>query len=324
MFSPLVVKNMDELFGTTNVVVRGTQGSGKSMLLNLLSTNTRIAYEKSGEKYPWAGNGTTFIAAGIHLIRDNAKIIASRLSEIPEDRRESWAAATFADYVNYVLFLDMLFNVDLLAKEQAKNGCLKSQIEIKLSDEAEQKFVKKLSVSNALFGYFSQCESLDDILKRVVDRLQAYRRYFNFHHENLDKDVEQTKTVIGEPMIVLAEALRDTGIIPSETLFFLRIDQHEELYALERTSKYGDIFRKVINGLLALRDSRVSYRVGTRYYAWSEEVGIWGSGATLEHMRDYIYINLDDVFKRPESKRVGTPFDNFSEDVFRRRVKEQF
>ncbi|WP_266160394.1 hypothetical protein [Dyella silvatica] len=322
MFSPFVVKNMDELFGTTNVVVRGTQGSGKSMLLNLLSTTTRIAYERSsGEKYPWAGNGTTFIAAGIHLIRDNAKIVASRLSEIPEDRRENWAAATFADYVNYVLVQDMLFNVTLLAKEQAKDGCLKSQIEIKLSDDNERNFVEKLSSSNALFGYFSKCKSLDDVSKRVSERLQAYRRYFNFHHDKLDKDVDQTKTVIGEPMIVLAEALRDTGIIPSKTLFFLRIDQHEELYALERTSRYGDIFRKVINGLLALRDSRVSYRVGTRYYAWSEEVGIWGSGAALEHMRDYIYINLEEVFRRPENKRVGTPFDNFAEDVFRRRLK---
>jgi hypothetical protein len=321
MFSPLVVKNMDELFGTTNVVVRGTQGSGKSMLLNLLSTTTRIAYEKSEKPYPWAGNGTTFIAAGIHLIRDNAKIVASRLSEIPEEKRKNWAAATFADYVNYVLFQDMLANVLLLGKVQKEHGYLKSQIEIKINDDSERKFIKKISTCNALFGYFSKCKSLEDVSVRASERLQSYRRYFNFHHDVLDKDVEQTKTVIGEPMIALAEALRDTGIIPSETLFFLRIDQHEELYALEKTSGYGNIFRRVINGLLALRDSRVSYRVGTRHYAWSEEVRIWGSGAKLEHMRDYIFINLEEVFRRHENKRIDTPFDDFAEDVFRRRLE---
>ena len=52
LFSPEVAKLAEDLFGKGNVVVRGRQGSGKSMLLRLLDANTRIAYAKSNERNP--------------------------------------------------------------------------------------------------------------------------------------------------------------------------------------------------------------------------------------------------------------------------------
>jgi len=319
MFSPHIVKHAAELFGTSNVVVRGTQGSGKSMLLNLLSTTTRIAYEKNNIEYPGPINGQPFMACGVHLIRDNARIVASRLDEVPLDKRKNWAATTFADYLNYLLCKDMLDNILLLDREQSNSGWLKSNISINLNDKTREILVGKIVNSEVWFGYFDECKNLDEILKRLSFRLQAYRRYFNFNCDDLDKEVESSKTSIGEPMMVLSDALRESGVTPENTLFFLRIDQHEELYALEHSSGYGEIFRQVINRAIALREGRVSYRIGTRHYAWSDDVEVWGSGAKLENMRDYVTVDLDEIYRRPETG--STPFDDFAEDVFSRRLR---
>ncbi|WP_338476246.1 hypothetical protein [Pseudomonas khavaziana] len=320
MFSPYVVTHSEELFGTGNVVVKGRQGSGKSMLLGLLSTNTRIAYARAGEPYPAPKKYKNFIAAGIHLIRDNARIVASRLSEIPSDRRRDWAATTFADYVNYLLVEDLLANIKYLSSEQIKDNVLQAEFPIKWNEESQQKLVEFLKSSDAWFGYLDNCSNIVEISDKISNRLKEYRRYFNFNTNSLDDSIETTKTRVGEPAAVLADGLRDSGIIPESSLVFLRIDQHEELYELEKSSGYSNVFRQVINQALAMRDGRVAYRVGTRHYAWSEDIAVWGSGAHLEIMRDYSIVDIDEMFKRKEQNSQIADFGTFAEDVFRRRL----
>lgn len=321
MFSPFVVTNASDLYSTGNVVVRGTQGSGKSMLLNLLSTSTRLAYAKAGIEYPVPDNKRNFISAGMHMIRDNARLVASRISEVSLEKKKSWVAATFGDYVNYVLAHDLLRNVKLLADEQEKTGLLSKEISVVLGAKADALFVRKLVESDAWVGYLDGCGTVEEVMARMSDRLRAYRRYFNFNDEKLDESVESTKTGVGEPLGVVADALRSAHIVPAVCQFFLRLDQHEELYVLEETSGFAGVFRQVLNRMLALRDSRVSYRIGTRHYAWDVELKVWGSGAKLEIMRDYVVIDLDEIFRRKESKSFAGPFDDFAEDVFRRRLE---
>lgn len=320
MFSPCVASHAEALFGTGNVVVRGRQGSGKSMLLGLLDTRTRVAYARSREPYPAPTRYRNFLAAGINLTRDNARIVTSRLAERPEEKRRDWAASTFADYVNYLLVKDLLDNIAYLAAEQHKDGALKEELPVNWSDSNLKNFVEALTVADVWYGFLSQCTTFDSIVKRVADRLSRYRRYFNFNADELDRDVETSKTDIGEPAAVVADCLRQAGIISKSTLIFLRIDQHEELYELEKSSGYNGVFRQVINRALALRDSRVSYRVGTRHYAWTEQIAVWGSGAHLEDMRDYTNVDIDQILKKHENPALGSPFSEFAEDVFRRRL----
>lgn len=320
MFSPCVAFHAEELFGTGNVVVKGRQGSGKSMLLSLLSTKTRVSYARAQEKYPAPDRYKAFIAAGINLTRDNARIVASRLTELPLERRREWASATFADYVNYLLVQDLLQNVTYLAKEQKIDGVLAEEMPIDWSTECQHRFVEEVVASDNWYGYLDGCKTFEDISRRVSFRLTEYRRYFNFNSESLDRSVETTKTDIGEPAATVADALRKAGVIPSGALVFLKIDQHEELYELERSSGYADVFRQVINRQLAMRDGRVSYRVGTRHYAWSENISVWGSGAHLEVMRDYSIIDIDEMLRRNEHPSNAFSFSKFAEDVFRRRL----
>jgi len=102
-------------------VLKGRQGSGKSMLLNLLETSTRVAYAHSQTKYPVPLKQRQFISAGVQLSRENSSLVAARSAELPENQRANIVAANFADYLNSLLCLDLLKNVSYLAQEQAKD-----------------------------------------------------------------------------------------------------------------------------------------------------------------------------------------------------------
>ena len=67
LFSPLLVTHSLALFQPGNVVLKGFTGAGKSMLLNLLLPETRLAYEKVGQKFPIPREFNRFIGAGINL-----------------------------------------------------------------------------------------------------------------------------------------------------------------------------------------------------------------------------------------------------------------
>lgn len=319
LFSPLVADDSEQLFSAGNVVVKGRQGSGKSMLLSLLETQTRVAYARGGVPYPARGVSRGFISAGVNLTRDNAKLVVSRISEIPEERRRSWAATTFADYLNYLMAINLLEEVQYLAREQHVDGVLSDEIKVDISTEKENELVRRIVDAEDWFGYLDGCLTIEDIVAKCKSRMMSYRRYFNFN-ANLPPDVESTKTEIGQPVAVVADALRSSGVLKSSTLVLLRFDQHEELYMLEKLSGYGDIFRQVINRALSARDSRISYRVGTRHYAWSERTTVWGSGASIENLRDYVELDIDEYFRRNESLAVEWRFPAFAEDVFRRRL----
>src|SRR5690606_25212772 len=118
----------------------------------------------------------------------------------------------------------------------------------------------------------------------------------------------------GEPLSRVAECLKASGAIADETPIFLRIDQMEELWHRQgNTALLVERFRKVINRVIANRDSRVSYRIGTRRYAWSGNLEMPG-GRKLEEGRDYLITDIDAILRRDESNRGLFP--GFAADVF--------
>jgi hypothetical protein len=320
MFSPLLVSDAEELFSITNVVVKGRQGSGKSMLLNLLETSTRIAYANSDTKYPVPPRQRAFISAGVQLTRQNASLVAARSDEIPLEQRTQIIAANFSDYLNCLLCIDLLKNLTLLAVAQGENPDIIPEVPVKFDIGTQSKLFEKLLSSANWEGFISaRCRSIECAIGDIDGRLRAHRNYFNYNIEELPPNITSSRRPIGEPMAELASALREVGMLPMETTVLLRIDQHEELFELERHSKLGNVFRQIINSALARRDPRVAYRVGTRHYAWSADVTAWGSGAPLEEMRDYSVIDLDQILKRGEHIK-GWKFPEFANDVIDKRL----
>jgi hypothetical protein len=321
MFSPVLVADAEELFSSGHVILKGRQGSGKSMLLNLLETSTRVAYAHSNTNYPVPIKQRTFISAGVQLTRQNASLVAARSEEIPSDQRLQIIAATFADYLNSLLCLDLLKNIVYLANEQIKQSRIIEEVTIDLSEGAQKKLFSRLFSGAAWSGFISPgCSNIDQAVISLEDRLRAHRNYFNYNTDKLPSELERSRSPAGEPMAELATALRESQVIPSDTLVLLRIDQHEELFELERHSRLGHVFRQVINSALARRDPRVAYRIGTRHYAWAADITAWGSGAPLEEMRDYSVVDLDFILRRGEHSK-GWKFPAFATDVVNKRLE---
>src|SRR5438874_133116 len=88
-FSPFLVPHLPELFREGNVVLKGTQGSGKSMLLKLFLPETRVAYaearRKSGDiiEFPVPTELRNFVAAGVNLSKSGLMDIAQVLPPEP-------------------------------------------------------------------------------------------------------------------------------------------------------------------------------------------------------------------------------------------------
>ncbi|WP_144113004.1 hypothetical protein [Paraburkholderia sp. BCC1886] len=321
MFSPILVSDTEELFSRGHVVLKGRQGSGKSMLLNLLETSTRVAYAHSQTKYPVPLKQRQFISAGVQLSRENSSLVAARSAELPENQRANIVAANFADYLNSLLCLDLLKNVSYLAQEQAKDHKILEEVPVNLTGECQLSLFAALFKGEGWSGFVDEkCATIDRAIECLEDRLRAHKNYFNLNIDKLPDEIETSRSTAGVPMAELASALRESGILPIETLVLLRIDQHEELFELERHTGLGHVFRQVINSALARRDPRVAYRIGTRHYAWKADLTAWGSGAPLEELRDYSVVDLDAILRRGEHTKKWK-FPTLAKDVLRKRLE---
>jgi len=70
LFSAEVLQTaIHPIFQGGNVVLSGTQGCGKTMILNLLRPEIRIAYSKLGRPFPVNEQMRNFISAGVNLTR---------------------------------------------------------------------------------------------------------------------------------------------------------------------------------------------------------------------------------------------------------------
>ena len=172
MFSPVLVRDAEALFSTGNIVVKGRQGSGKSMLLSLLDTSTRIAYAKQQstrrsdvEPYPVPSKQRQFISAGVQLSRQNAALIAARAGEYPDQRRNQIVASNFADYLNSLLCFDLLTSI--ISLREVQFGCpgLVAEVPVNISTKSEIKFFEELHAAETWSGCIPEsCTTIRELL----------------------------------------------------------------------------------------------------------------------------------------------------------------
>src|SRR5688500_12595584 len=72
MFSETLVESASQLFQPGNIILKGTQGSGKSMLLSLLKPEIRLAYLKAQQRFAVPSSLCRFVGSGINLTRSGA------------------------------------------------------------------------------------------------------------------------------------------------------------------------------------------------------------------------------------------------------------
>ena len=132
LFSDYPVQHAQILFRPGNVILRGNQGSGKSMLLNLFRPEIRIAYKRSGIEFPVPEDFSRFIGAGINLTRSGTLNIGQRAIIETIEKDEEEFPFYFGDFLNYFIVRDILKTVEI---QQKQPEVFELQIDILLSIE---------------------------------------------------------------------------------------------------------------------------------------------------------------------------------------------
>ena len=318
-FSPFLVPHLPELFREGNVVLKGTQGCGKSMLLKLFQPEIRVAYaERSVDRklngrleFPVPEELRAFIGAGVNLSKSGLLDIAQMLPADPTEAYIQDLTALFIDFLNYWLLRDLLQSLEYISKRHDVFDDL-------VNSSRFDAFVSILRQQDCWFGYLSEVDNFDQLKKTVSRRVINYRSW-TARNTALDSIISETKTAIGQPLSATVDCLKEARVIGRDVKVFLRVDQMEELW--HREGPQADLaqhFREVINRVIGNRDLRVSFRIGTRRYAWSGHLSMPG-GRQIEELRDYVVVDLDKRLRRREDRATWL-FEGFAADVFWHRV----
>ena len=314
LFSDLPVRFSSPIFQSGNVVLKGTQGCGKSMLLNLLKPQIRRAYYNAGVDFPVPPESRSFLGGGINLTLSGALDIGQRPVTTTELEDRALFPLLFADFLNYFVARDLFRSIETMVEAP---DAFDQLIEPSRLDA----FASELAKQDCWFGVLDQCSSFNDVCEAFDKRIADYRSFHQFNCD-LPVSISTTKTNIGEPLARIEATLKSAGVIAESVPVVIRIDQLEKLYRSDvLRPELGIEYRRVVNKALSKRDSRVSYRIGTRPYAWDDDRTVYGTGDQLELVRDYRVVDLDDMFRRKENKETWI-FPEFAEDAFRRRVKQ--
>jgi len=318
-FSPLIVQHAMGLFQPGNVVLKGLPGSGKSMLLNLLRPDTRISYRNAGVDFPVPKEFSSFIGAGINLNLSGADTFGLRPFDKNPEINKFITPLYFGDFVNCWIVHDIFSSIIKFQKTGDKALC--HEVGVTAKPDSVDVAARLLAADDCWFGYFgTDLSCCDDLLKGLAKRIMAYRSFAQRNIEEIPAEIQHSKTDIGIPITKAVQHLRDSGVIGAHVQVYVRIDQYEELAWLDEIRSYGAVFQQVIHKLLGLRDSRVSYRVGTRRFAWAPDPTMFGTTARIENERTHKEINLDEILLRHENRRTWT-FPKIAADIFRRRLK---
>lgn len=323
LFSDEVLQTaIHPVFQGGNVVLSGTQGCGKTMILNLLRPETRIAYANLERAFPVNEQMRNFISAGVNLTRSHITDIVQVTLHHGDEADEREMPFYFADFFNYLVVQDLIKSVETIGNNPSIFDSIVNISRI-------EKFATTVAKQDCWFGYLDGVGSLDELKERIAKRIDFYRRWVNGNLSELQPldIIRQSKTNIGEPIARTAECLRQSGMIADDVPVLIRVDQIEEMHRAftERSRRLLLAFRKMLNRAFASRDARVHYRAGTRRYGWEnpEFLGIWGSEARLENRRDYNLIDMDEeLFARGESG--NSIFDRLTIDAFQKRVGYYF
>lgn len=310
------------IFQGGNVVLSGTQGCGKTMILSLLRPETRLAYSRAKKEFPVHSQMRGFVSAGVNLTRSRITDIVQVSLHQGEATDQREMPHYFADFFNYLVVEDLLKSIDIIGTNP--------EVFDSIVDLGKMEACAKALVQEACwFGYLSECTSLKMLRTTIGTRVDFYRRWVTGSVPGVQppESIRTSKTNIGEPIARAAECLRKAGVIAESVPVLIRVDQIEELHRAftGRQQLLLLAFRKMLNRAFASRDARIHYRAGTRRYGWNtpDFLGIWGSDARLENRRDYHFIDMDqELFALGETK--NSVFDRFAIDAFQKRIEYYF
>ncbi|MFU8892691.1 MAG: hypothetical protein ACNA8L_03595 [Luteolibacter sp.] len=323
-FSPVLVASAGAILQPGNVVIKGTQGSGKSMLLRLLDPEIRIAYynidsreENPDTRYPVSAGLRNFVSTRVDLNKSGLLDIVNTLPDSPSSDDLADMTKSFADFFNYWLMRGLLLGLDKISTNPVPFGGLVDTVN-------RDAFAAALASQDCWSGALHDALDWESLKEGVKNRIIDYRAWANGNRD-LPASLRQSRTMIGEPLARAAELLKTTGVIDPATNVFATIDQIEALWMRDEGKRgLGERLRRELHEVLGKRDDRVSYRIGARRYDWGKGGSLaMRDGRELEEERDFQIFDIDALLRRGENAKNWT-FRRLVKDVFRRRVQTTF
>ena len=319
LFSPVLANESQThaLFQPGNIFLTGLQGSGKTALLSLLRPEVMIGYRRVGAQWPLPKSLSRFVAAGINLNSSKARDFGQRMLSDEADPVAT-NALLFGDFLNYWIVDDLLHSIEVIRDDTV------TRVYRALGVQADQTKLDELAKALARHAcWFGSLEGVSTYaeLKRAIDgRIYSYRNFLNYNAE-LPSAIARSKTSPGEPIGVVAETLKQLGVIQEDVPVFVVVDQFEDLMGLEVASEEGTgkSIREVVLKMLSERGQQVSYRIGARPYSLYPDFATFRTGSSAEEMRNFKIIDIGEILGSKEA-RPGL-FKEFCEDVFRRRLR---
>ena len=318
LFSPVLAHQSEThaLFQHGNIVLTGLQGSGKTALLNLMRPEVMIAYRKIGSGWPIPKEMSRFISAGINLNSSRARDFGQRI--LPHERDSvATDALLFGDFLNYWIVDNLLTNMETIRDDVATE--LFRDLGVDARPTQLDQFAKKVASERCWFGSLHGVQTYRQLRAAIEERIFAYRQFLNYNAE-LPISILQSKTSAGEPIGVVATALKEARVLSEDVPILVVIDQFEDLMGLEvdEEERVGTAMRGVVMKMLSERGQRVSYRLGARPYSLYPDFAAFRAGSPAEEMRNFRIIDLGALLR---SREAGPGlFKEFCEDVFRRRL----
>lgn len=320
-FSPVLVMPAKAIYQAGNVVVRGTQGSGKSMLLRLLDPEVRIAYFDTRKRhpndktvvFPLSTDLQNFVSARVDLNKSGLLDIVNTLSLNPNPEEINQLAAPFADFLNFWLLRGLFKSLELTYGRSDVFGNV-------VDADKLDTFANAFAQQDCFFGGLDGVSNWEQLKAEIKTRVVNYRAWANGNRPLPDL-ITKTRTSIGEPLARASEQLKAVGVLNTNTSVFFIIDQLEALWMQDKHKREaGARLRREIHEMLGKRDGRLSYRIGVRKYDWGRDGNLaMRDGRELEAGRDYQLIDIDELLRRDENAKKWA-FRALAKDVFRRRV----
>jgi hypothetical protein len=320
MFSEeILVGETTQVFQPTNVVLVGPQGSGKSMILNLIrySVISKWISDEGSPPEPLR-EVTPYFGISINLVRANFHAFGRRsVSKARSGQmKEEIEATCAADFLTHYLFREFLKGIVFL--QTPEGNSLISWLGIK-RDQLDSE-INNIATWDSWFGYYKECNSLEAMLEKCEHRLSVWRSFLNANIDEIPADIWESKALMEDSLHSMGNLLRSAGRNDKPLSLFVVIDQYEVLPELNLM--HGQALQRIVNTLIKTRDPVVFYKIGARTYDWGEELRIWGAKSRIEVQRDYVMINLADILMRNEDG--NWLFPKFAADVAFNRMKQEF
>jgi hypothetical protein len=319
MFSEsILVGETLQVYMPANIVLLGPQGSGKTMILNLLRYQVLAKWLSKNNAPPSPlRHVNPFLGISINLTRASFHIFGRR--SVAKVRHgyvdEGLDATCAADYLTHFLFREFLKALQFLRSRDGtkfRNWLQTSREKLDLGNQIAQ--------WGAWYGYYSDCKSIEDLLERCEKRLYVWGKFLNGNLDMIPDEVWETKAMMESAFHSMGNALRGASTSVKPISLFVMIDQYEVLPELNLA--YGGTLQRIVNSLIKARDPVVFYKIGARNYDWGQELRIWGAESRIEVQRDYALVNLSNVLLRSEEAGHWV-FPKFAKDVAFKRMKEQ-